>query len=341
MLVLIMVHAPSYAGGDLSATLSASPMGRLASMSDVGNTGIQQPDRALQLVTALVRGANTDSEKAYRIYRWITQHMRHDERAAARIGDPSTKALSDLLANGRGSCAVFADVTLRMMALAGLKVRTVEGVARAGDVRRQQANHRWNEVWLNGEWRIVDTTWGAGYVDGGRFVREDTDLFFAMPQALARLSHFSLRRWESYPSGLQSATDESFHNSTTFQTFSKLSEQAVFMAAAGFPPDDLLQVAERGAAQPDWYEPTNSPVKVLRAPSSKLISPDRLARFVFESGVYEEMAVVQGRKWQRQTKQGRVFDIALNPVPGELLVMGRRKGQDEFEAVLGYQVSRR
>nr|WP_306173630.1 transglutaminase-like domain-containing protein [Limnobacter humi] len=293
------------------------------------------------LLNEVVQGAKSDYEKAHRIYRWVIKNMSHDPRAASRIGDPARHALSQLLTSRRGSCAVFADVTSRLMVLAGLNVRTVEGVARVGTARRGQANHRWNEVWLDGEWRVVDTTWGAGYLEGGRFVRDNTDLFFAMPAELAKLSHYPLRYWGGYASGEESTVVAGGQSRLAFNTFTKLSEQAIFMAAAGFSADDLLRAAVHGSAQPDWYQPLNTQTKVIQAPVSKVLAPSAEVRFQFENQAYEEMAVVQGRKWVRQRAKTGLFDLAVSALPGELLVMGRRKGQDEFEAVLGYQVGGR
>ena len=61
-------------------------------------------------------------------------------------------------------------------------------------------------------------------------------------------------------------------------------------------------------------------------------------RFVLESAVFEELMIVQGKSWRPLKKSGKVHSLVLVPSQGELLVMGRRPKQHEFEALLGYRV---
>jgi len=78
-------------------------------------------------------------------------------------------------------------------------------------------------------------------------------------------------------------------------------------------------------------------LRVMSAPVSGVLER-REHRFVLESAIFEELMIVQGKSWRPLKKSGKVHSLILVPSQGELLVMGRRPKQHEFEALLGYRV---
>jgi len=54
-----------------------------------------------------------------------------------------------------------------------------------------KSNHAWNAVYLNGEWKMIDCTWGAGHPDErGQFVSEFEDYYFLTPPAELVYTHY-------------------------------------------------------------------------------------------------------------------------------------------------------
>ena len=291
---------------------------------------VTDPERTLR---DLLSVASNPQEKAWLVYRWVTSHFKHDTRLAAKVGDPATKSLQDLMKVGGGSCAVDAEVTARLMKLAGLEVKTIYGMAKGGAassvVNGKRVNHVWNAVNLNGNWYVVDTTWGAGFVGPYGFQRDQSDLYFMIPGELAVFTHFD----ESDELGYQrrQAVDQ--------KVFSRLPSDALYMASLGFDVQEILSVARQGLGsalvqtfdqKPGLFAVTDAPVRE--------VLPRKPQSFSIESEVYSELMVVQGKTWTPFNKNGSSYSLTITPDRGELIVMARRSKLSDFEAILAYKV---
>ncbi len=282
---------------------------------------------------ALLSIASNDEEKAWLIYRWVTHHFKHDARLARQVGDPERHSLEALHRLGGGSCAVYANVTHRLMEMAGLQVKTIYGLVKGGPataVRHGKAvNHVWNAVNINGVWKVVDSTWGAGFVGQQGFKSEHSDLFFLLSPERAVLSHYDQADELGYQRAL--AVNQTL--------FSKLPENALYAAAVGLDPKSILDAARRSSnfSLVLTFDLPPNALRVVSAPANGVLER-RVQRFVIDSSLFEELMVVQGKSWVPLKKEGKVHSVSLVPKLGELLVMGRRPKQLEFEALLGYDV---
>lgn len=285
-------------------------------------------------LNALVSVASNDHERAWLIYRWVTNHFKHDSRLASRIGDPRKHSLDQLYKLAGGSCEVYADVVQRLMESAGLEVKTIYGVAKGGSASTRRngkpVNHVWNAVKVNGEWRVIDATWGAGYVGQHGFQRDQSDLFFLIPPEQAVLSHFD----ESDELGQQRRFN------VNYKLFSKLPEDALYAASLGFDAKAILDVRRNQFNLPlvGTFDQLPGSFKVLHAPVVGRLGRTRYS-FKIESLVYEELMFLQDKTWTPLNKQGRTHSLTLKPDKGALLVMGRRQKQQDFEALLAYTVN--
>ncbi|HEX4879977.1 MAG TPA: transglutaminase domain-containing protein [Limnobacter sp.] len=283
------------------------------------------------MVRALVAPARSDAERAWLVYRWVTQNFRHDNRLARRVGSPERHALEDLIRLSGGSCEVYAHVTSGLLRAAGLEVQVVKGRAKSGfaPVGLNGENHVWNLVRVDGRWWVMDTTWGAGYVSGGRFYKDPSDLFFLMPPEMSTLSHYDPQDRLGVQSRLQ----------LTPERFAAMPEDAIYLASLGVAPEAIFSSLQQNPRNGlvDTFNHKPGELKLRSVPLTR-----RLARnaqsFQIETAQFEEMFVVQGRSWIPMNKSGRVHHLELKPVRGELLVMGRRPKQTEYEAILAYEV---
>lgn len=150
--------------------------------------GVADPTRSLPIVVPpnscqdldsltryLVGTAHGDWEKAERIYLWITANISYDVEGLKNSSSVTTA--QGVLEKRTSICAGYANLFEALAKRAGLQVVTVGGLARnqPGDTLHP---HGWNAVQINGVWRLVDCTWGAGYVQGDAFYRSYSDFYF-------------------------------------------------------------------------------------------------------------------------------------------------------------------
>uniref|UniRef100_A0A1I8GAX0 TGc domain-containing protein n=1 Tax=Macrostomum lignano TaxID=282301 RepID=A0A1I8GAX0_9PLAT len=93
-----------------------------------------------------------------------------------------------VLKNRAGVCEGYANLMLELCSILGVTCKVISGYSKENDsgvTGDQQAAfdptefHAWNAVRLDGRWKLIDCTWGAGFVkDKNNFVRQENDLYF-------------------------------------------------------------------------------------------------------------------------------------------------------------------
>lgn len=126
----------------------------------------------------IVAGLTNDRDKAKAIYEFVAKNVTYDvKKAEDNIFDIGDSALSTLAA-GTGICQDYAFLATGLLRAIDMDARYIEGDA--GE------RHAWVEVRVDGEWLVMDPTWGAGYVKDGVFhSRYNEDYFDPDPAFLA------------------------------------------------------------------------------------------------------------------------------------------------------------
>ncbi len=155
------------------------------------------------LTREVVGGLDSDRDKAHAIYRWVGENIAYNVKGlySGDLGDNSPEAvLRDRIAVCAGYARLF-DVMCRE---AGLESEVVSGRSRTeGDelppsLRDSDTNHAWNAVKVDGNWHLLDPTWGAGSVNEERqFVRNPNDEWFLVDPAVFIYSHLPAeQKWQ-------------------------------------------------------------------------------------------------------------------------------------------------
>ncbi|XP_069069674.1 kyphoscoliosis peptidase-like isoform X2 [Pleurodeles waltl] len=148
------------------------------------------------LVRALLRKAYSDLEKVRAIWIWICHHIEYDMEELRdknrRSADPE-----HILRTRKGVCAGYAGLFERMCRTAGIRCVQLTGFAKGftyeiGQTFSGESNHAWNAVYLAGSWHLVDSTWGAGFVNNtsNRFTFQYNEFYFLTHPALFADGHF-------------------------------------------------------------------------------------------------------------------------------------------------------
>ena len=170
--------------------------------SRVSTIPVNRPDSLSRQLTAPY---NTDVEKVRAIFRWITENIAYNVRparnAAKRLAsnrlldDPndtgalkplSERVAIDVLERRLAFCDGYARLFKTLCEYAGIKSEVITGYASGGMGRRRfkfSSNHRWNAVYLDNSWHLLDVTWASGYVsfNSDEFIKHFNERYFLTP----------------------------------------------------------------------------------------------------------------------------------------------------------------
>ncbi len=287
------------------------------------------------LVAYLTRDLHTDQEKIRAIYRWVTDRIEYDVDAYL-AGRLSKMSASEVLSKRQSVCDGFATLFEEMAHEAGLDVKTIPGFAKGyvgqGIHHFDKPNHMWNAIKIDGEWRMIDSTWGAGYVVDGKYKKSLSEAFFMVPPEQLVFSHFP--------------QDEAWQLQRTPHLSQKEFEALPEVKTTFFNNEISALAAWETLSNPDFagyfvqtFEQPYRLASVQKAPLAFNLKPARPYQFRIRSDTFEKMAVAQTGVWMEMSKQDNTFALDLqSQIPGQLLVLGKPFGTDTYTAILGYEV---
>jgi transglutaminase/protease-like cytokinesis protein 3 len=170
---------------------------------------------AADLAKQLTAPFKTDFEKARVIYAWVANNIRYDykkfkehkttvhfrakskQEIDKKMQAAREKEIVTTLRSKKGVCEDYAQLVERMFESAGLESEVISGTDKT--LRGHTGKHAWNAVKIDSAWRLLDATWGAGYVDeeDESFVRLYTPSYFNTPPQLFILNHLPKdKKWQ-------------------------------------------------------------------------------------------------------------------------------------------------
>lgn len=117
---------------------------------------------AIQKAADLTSGVSGDEAKLKKIYNYVVSNIRYD---AAKLGTlPTTyvPSVSDIYSSKSGICYDFASLTGAMLRSVGIPTKLVMGYADG-----VTGYHSWNEVYIDGKWVTVDTSYDSQMHEAG------------------------------------------------------------------------------------------------------------------------------------------------------------------------------
>lgn len=147
-----------------------------------------------ELTDYLMASAWNDTEKARVIFRWITANITYDVQMLCLV-KPIAQTPLQVLEKRKAICQGYAVLFDVMAKRAGLESKIISGYSKGEGFFTgkldDRSRHAWNAVKLDGHWRLLDSTWGAGYmVDNGSFVKSFEEHFFLTAPDEMVFTHF-------------------------------------------------------------------------------------------------------------------------------------------------------
>lgn len=157
---------------------------------------------------------SSDDDKARAIYAWIAMNIKYDIKQLNRnkkqikysfsseeerirkeqeiVMDIATKTLK----SKKGVCEGYSSLYKVLCDMTRVECEMIAGSTKSSEMDigklPEYSDHKWNAIKINGEWKLIDVTWGSGYGDSqtGKFVANYTDIYFFTNPDDFFLNHF-------------------------------------------------------------------------------------------------------------------------------------------------------
>ena len=145
------------------------------------------------LAIALTEGCKTEKEKARSFFVWMAENIHYDVKLLENTGSVSPAKRHDwqdaeqVLKREKGLCEGYTNLFNALCQSVGIQSVAVGGVSRNERGTVSGLGHAWNLIIADGQWGLIDPTWGAGFVDtdNGKYREHLNDeFFFANPEKL-------------------------------------------------------------------------------------------------------------------------------------------------------------
>lgn len=291
---------------------------------------------AASLARYLTSVTKNDTEKARVLYRWIADRIDYDVDAYL-ANKLQTQAAADVLKSRTSVCNGYAALFETLGREAGLEIVTILGYAKgykhpAGQTFAEP-NHAWNAIKIDGRWRLLDSTWGAGHVEGGKYQKVLSEAYFLAPPEQLLFSHFPQEAaWQ-----LQSTARLS---KSEFESLPTVEATLFHTGISGEEVWRTLESANFNGTLVHTFDVPYGMVKVKEAPLPYQLKAEQALHFKIQSEAFEAMALLLDGKWTALVKSDGVFGLDYIPKDrGELMVMGKKPDSADYMAVLAYSVN--
>ena len=286
----------------------------------------------------LLKGCKNDLQKARAVFTWIANNIRYDDNAY-NSGKYFSMSAQSVLKRKHAVCEGYSNLYKAIGQAMGLEVEIIDGYAKAYGYRPGQRftgtppNHAWNAVKINGEWLLVDATWGAGFAEGGRGQLRSrkafTPYWFNVNKYEFLFLHYpAVSKWMLIP---QAVTLKQYEEMPLVQP-------AFFQM--GFEARNILDQALAKTLPKQLAEvyPTKYHLKLVDFPLSATIPAAASATFTISCNDDIEIVLANDPKQLvRMVHSGNTYTGSLPLKRGELQVAIKTKGRS-YSDIVRYKV---
>ncbi|TYP97988.1 transglutaminase superfamily protein [Tenacibaculum adriaticum] len=156
---------------------------------------------------------SSEEDKVKAIFCWMTKNIRYDldefynptrkeisfryrtnEERDQKLQEIKNKTVAETLSTRKGVCEGYAQTFSKICDLLQIENEVITGYVRTSSNTigkpQQQPNHAWNTVKINNKWIFIDTTWGAGYENNGKWLRNFNPYYFNISTKKYFKTHF-------------------------------------------------------------------------------------------------------------------------------------------------------
>jgi hypothetical protein len=287
-----------------------------------------------KLAQYLAKPARNDWEKARLIYRWITDRINYDVESFFSGKDEDTGA-DAVLKRRKSVCDGYASLYEELGKRAGLEIVKVSGFAKGYSYvpgeELKEPDHAWNAIKLDGKWYLIDSTWGAGHVDGKAFKKEYTEYYFLTPPEQFIFTHLPEEpKWQLLTPAV---------SREQFKKWPKVHRDLFELGFAAQQIKARLQDKTfRGLVAGFTYP--GPKLTIQAAPLDKHVKVGSKYRFKVEAPGFLDLAITNKDQWFHLKRTGDIFEgEVVVKTKGEFSLNGKMIDQkdDNFWTILEYK----
>ena len=134
-----------------------------------------------------------DNEKSFVLFLWVCNNISYDVDSyfAGKKVDCTPEGVYK---NGQSFCSGYSRLFKDIADFLNLEVQCVscyaKGVSYHAGQKMTRTNHEYNVIKLNNKWYPIDSTWGAGIVEGKKYVKSFNEFYFLADPELLINTHF-------------------------------------------------------------------------------------------------------------------------------------------------------
>lgn len=171
-----------------------------------------------QLANQIQKDFTSEYDKARAIYTWMALNISYDVKTwlnpkplktitfktqlekDLKLQEIKNVTIKNVFKKHLAVCNGYSLLFNHLATLVGLKSDIIEGMAKItpDDIGRRKPimNHAWNSVMIDGSWRLIDVTWGAGFIANkqGLWVKEFSPFYFDTPSKVFFTKHLPTSR---------------------------------------------------------------------------------------------------------------------------------------------------
>lgn len=137
----------------------------LVYLNSIQNINWTTDSKAVKKVPTINAKAKDDSTKLKNVHGFVIKYFVYDWDKIPTLKSDYVPQIDPIYDAKKGICYDYSSVLASMKRYEGMPVKLVKGYTSNVD-----GYHAWNEVYINGKWEIIDSTYdSAMYHDGGKF----------------------------------------------------------------------------------------------------------------------------------------------------------------------------
>jgi len=176
----------------------------------------------LDLANKIKQDFISDSDKARAVFTWMALNISYDMKAYLnpkasksfsfnneqekdlKLHEIKNDEINTVFRKHKGVCSGYSLLFDHLATLVGLHALIIEGDSKTkfNDIgrKRVEQNHAWNSVLIDGKWRLVDATWGAGSIvnESNLWVKKFNPIYFDASPEIFFTKHLPVSKvWEN------------------------------------------------------------------------------------------------------------------------------------------------